>query len=930
MHTSLLAASISAPLLALALATQDGDRGQTWKAVLSRLDTDLDGRISAAEFPRGEAAFRRLDRDRDGFLTEAEYTRAPRRDAPPAAPVNAAPAREPTTDELAFFESKIRPVLVTKCFDCHSASAKKLKAGLRVDSRDALLSGGTSGPALVPGKPDESLLVRALRYTDDDLKMPPKESLSADVVKDFEKWVASGAPWPASKNSTASPAGSNASAAPAPKHEIDFVKAREFWAFRAPVASTPAATKNTTWAWSDVDRFLLAAMETKGVAPVADASKRAWLRRVTFDLTGLPPTPEELAAFDADRSARAFETVVDRLLASSAYGERWGRHWLDVARYAESSGKDTNVLYPHAWRYRDWVIGAFNADLAFDEFVRAQVAGDLLPAENADEQASNAIATGYLALGPKSHNARDRRQFALDVVDEQIDTLSQGLLGLTVSCARCHDHKFDPIPTTDYYALAGIFLSTETRYGTQRGPGNNFPAELVKLPDAAHVPNGPVMEPSTRTVLERLRDRFAREAEAGAKNPRTGEDGEKKKPDGVDLVRAKNAREQAALLGDLLARFDAQGRALPENRLAMGVSEARPRDIAVLDRGELDKPGAIVPRGFPHVLADASTPKIGAGSGRKELAEWIASESNPLTARVWVNRVWLHLFGAGLVTTPDNFGASGQRPTLPELLDHLALRFVEHGWSTKALVRELVLTHAYRLASSDDPQSSAIDPEVVTHWRMPERRLEAEAIRDAMLSAAGTLQRTPPVGSPVGVLEGRLQRDEVLAQVTRERPVRSVYLPIIRDHLPDALAVFDAPDAAFVAGDREETNVATQALYLMNDADVLQLADAFADRLRALGGSEEERIVSAFELALGRTPTQGERVAVRAFLADFEQRLAKDARDTRPAQKKGRGDDKRDDKRGERDATPARDPERAAWSAFAQTLFQSAEFRYLE
>lgn len=920
MNTALITALVAAPLVAF--APQEGERGLTWKVILSRLDTDLDGRISAAEFPRGEAAFRRLDRDRDGFVTEAEYTRATRKASAPAAkPADAQPAREPTADELAFFESKVRPVLAAKCYDCHSANSKKLKAGLRVDSREALLAGGTSGPALVPGKPDESLLIQAVRYANEDVQMPPKQQLEADAVRDLEHWVELGAPWPAAKGTSAA----DTNAAPSPKHAIDFVKAREFWAFRAPAEVAPPATKNTTWAWTDVDRYLLAAMEAKGVAPVADAAKRDWLRRVTFDLTGLPPTPEELDAFDADRSAKAYESVVDHLLASSAFGERWGRHWLDVARYAESSGKDTNVLYPHAWRYRDWVLGAFNADMPYDDFLRAQIAGDLLPAENADEEAANAIATGYLALGPKSHNARDKRQFALDVVDEQIDTLSQGVLALTVSCARCHDHKFDPIPTADYYALAGIFLSTETCYGTQRGPGNNFPAELVKLPDAAHVPNGPTMDPLLRTVLERARERFASEAEAGAKQPRTGEDGEKKRPDGVDFVRTKNAREQAALLGELLARFDAQGRALPENRLAMGVRDARPRDIAVLERGELDKPGAIVPRGFPHVLADASTPKIASGSGRMELADWITAETNPLTARVWVNRVWLHLFGAGLVTTPDNFGASGQKPSHPELLDHLALRFMAQGWSTKKLVRALVLSHAYRLASQDDARCAAIDPGVVTLWRMPERRLEAEAIRDAMLSVAGTLEHTPPVGSPVGVLEGRLQRDEIVAQVTRERPVRSVYLPLLRDHLPDSLAVFDEPDAAFVAGDREETNVATQALYLMNDADVIRLADAFADRLRALPGGDEERITRAFELAFGRKASQGERVAVRAFLADFAASAGKSAQ---PAdKKKSRKDEKRGDER--RESSTALDPERAAWSAFAQTLFQSAEFRYL-
>jgi hypothetical protein len=359
----------------------------------------------------------------------------------------------------------------------------------------------------------------------------------------------------------------------------------------------------------------------------------------------------------------------------------------------------------------------------------------------------------------------------------------------------------------------------------------------------------------------------------------------------------------------------------------MGVVESRPRDVAVLDRGELDKPGAVAKRGFPQVLTASAPAKIGKGSGRKELADWIASPANPLTARVWANRVWLHLFGRGIVTTPDNFGKSGQAPDHPELLDWLATELVRNGWSTKQLVRTIVLSHAYRLASTDDPRHAKLDPEAVTLWRMPERRLEAEAIRDAMLSVAGTLQTKPPVGSPVGALEGTTQREELIAEVLRERPVRSVYLPIVRDHLPGALEVFDAPDPAFVTGDREETNVATQALYLMNDENVLATADAFAGRLLALAGSDDDRIAAAFELAFGRKPTGNESAAVRAFLKDFEQQAAKDARETGEKPRRG-GRDARD----ARDARPparSGDPRRAAWTAFAQSLFQAAEFRYL-
>jgi hypothetical protein len=763
--------------------------------------------------------------------------------------------------------------------------------------------------------------------------MPPKEQLAEAVVKDLEKWVTMGAPWPGSKPA----AETGAITAKAPKAPLDLAKAREFWSFKLPVRAEPPATKDKQWAWSPIDSFLLAAMEKAGLTPVADADKRTWLRRVTFDLTGLPPTPEELAAFESDRTPKAFEAVVDRLLGSPAYGERWGRHWLDVARFAESSGKDTNVAYPQAWRYRDWVIAAFNADKPYDQMLREQLAGDLLPSTSDDERAANLTATAYLAIGAKSHNTRDARQFSLDVADEQIDAVSQGMLGLTIACARCHDHKFDPIPTEDYYALAGIFLSTDTRYGTHAGPGNNNPGKLIELPADAHVPNGPTMEPGVRAVLERTRDNLKRQAEQGANMPRTGADSpaDEKKKDPAELVRLRFARQTAETLDELLGRFDERGRALPANRLTMGALEGKPRDIAVLDRGELDKPGAIATRAMPQVLrADAAQP-VKQGSGRRELADWIASGSNPLTARVWANRVWGHLFSSGIVRTPENFGASGQRPDHPEMLDWLATELVAQRWSTKKLVREIVLSHAYRLDSVKNDKNAAIDPEARNVWRMPDRRLEAEAIRDAILAVSGALQTDVPPGSAAGVIEGPLARDEIVNYVTRERPVRSVYLPSLREHLPEALDVFDAPDSSFVTGTREATNVATQALFLMNDVDVMKVADAFADKILAQKGSDDDRIAYAFERTLGRKPSGAEMGNVRNFLDEFEKLAAKNAKADKV--ERGLGREKRERRErpaeaplatdgGESPLAPL-DPHRAAWSAFAQTLFQSAEFR---
>ncbi len=904
-----------AALCALTGPSVAQERREGFEALVRRLDLDLDGKVSESEFPRGRAAFRRLDRDRDGFLTAADFgARSPEKPPP-----ESVPAMRPASDEEAkFFETHVRPVLATSCASCHGADPKKVKGGLRVDSLAALLTGGASGPAIVPGDPDASPLIQAIRYDDPAFAMPPKQKLEDEAIRNLERWVAMGAPWPASPEPK--DLGVEGPSEGSLDREIDFEAAKDYWAFRPVVAPDVPQPKDTGWAWSDVDRFLRSAMESAGVAPVADADRRTWLRRVTFDLTGLPPTPEEAARFAADQSADAYEKAVDRLLASPAFGERWGRHWLDVARYGESSGKDSNVVYPHAWRYRDWVIDAFNADMPIDDFFMRQLAGDLLPASDDTERAWNQIATGYLALGAKGHNERDARKFALDVADEQIDAFSQGMLGLTLACARCHDHKFDPFPIEDYYALAGVFLSSETRFGTFRGPGNNQAAELIALPAGADVPNGPRMEPLLRQILTRGRDRL---------NAPAPSDGEKR--DAQTALRERLQRQQSEQLDDLLARFDAEGNALPANRLAMGVVEGKPRDIAVLERGELSRPGAVAPRAMPVVLRHAATPKVSSGSGRIELARWVASAENPLTARVYVNRVWLHLFGTGLVRTPDNFGSGGSTPDHPELLDWLAARFVAEGWSTKKLVRELVLTHAYRLDSTHDARSAERDPEALHRWRMPERRLEAEAIRDALLFAAGALQSERPVASPTGALEGRLNNDQLADLLTRERPVRSVYLPSLRGHVADALEAFDAPDAAFVTGDRDETSVATQALFMMNDADVLRYADQFAGALLALSLDDDGRIHRAFEITFGRTATSDELRLVRAFLSDYAGTVEAPRGGSKGSPRRGR-ERLRDRQRpapagANPPLEPLDDPRHAAWSAFAQSLFQSAEFR---
>jgi hypothetical protein len=805
--------------------------------------------------------------------------------------------------DLAFFEARIRPVLIEHCYGCHSADASRLRGDFALDTSDSIRRGGPSGPGIVPGDPDASLVIKAVRSLD-GYEMPPAGQLPPDVIADLERWVRDGA---------VDPRGVTESVVETPSSGIDLEAGRDFWAFQRPTAPEVPDVNDDRWPRTDVDRFVLHAMETHGLQPVNDATPGDLLRRLSFALTGLPPTPEAIEDFTADRSAGATERLVDRLLDSPRFGERWGRHWLDVARYAESSGKESNVLYPHAWRYRDYVIHAFNDDKPYDLFLKEQLAGDLLPAFDAEEHAEQIVATGYLAIGSKSHNARSKAQFALDVADEQIDAISQGMLGLTISCARCHDHKFDPIPTSDYYAMVGLFLSTETCFGTTDGGGNRRSAPLVELPAEARVAPGMDMPVAFRAALEQRLERSRTQLEDLVEASKG-----LSRRDNPNIARIRNTRASITILEGLLERYDASGAPSGEAFVAMGARDIdAPRDARILVRGELDKAGDRVARGFPQVLTDEMTPAIDrAASGRLELADWIGSEANPLTARVWVNRVWLHLFGTPIVPTPDNFGVSGLAPTHPDLLDHLAVEFMANGWSTKALIRGLVLSRTYGLGSYHHATNHRADPENVYLWRMSRRRLEAESIRDAILAASGTLDVSPPGGSPVAFLEGSARVLDRARGLDLDPPVRSIYLPVLRDRVPDSLAVFDFAEPSFVTGDREETNVPSQALYLLNAPFVMNEALAMADRLLDMRGDDGDRVVSAFLLALGREPTAAEVKAVRVFFEDFPDAQGASA-DDRPRRRRGR---QRGNDVGMR---------RLGWSTFCQSLFASAEFRYL-
>jgi hypothetical protein len=821
-----------------------------------------------------------------------------------------------TPDQLKFFESTIRPILVDQCYGCHSAQSGRSRGGYLIDTREGARKGGGSGPGIVPGRPDESLLIQAVRYHDEDLQMPPKGKLTDDQIKALERWVAMGAPDPRDSATAKSAAGGGA-AAELPAGELtkaDIEKGRSWWAYVTPKPRQAPAVKDGAWPTTDIDRFVLAAMESKGLEPVKDAAAVDLVRRVTFDLTGLPPTPAEVAAFLRDKQPGAYERLVDRLLASRAFAEHWGRHWLDVARYAESSGREGNSVYPYAWRYRDWVIDAFDRNLPYDQFLRQQLAGDLLSVSGADDHAAKTIATGFLAVGSKAQRTRSKEQFAMDLADEQIDAFSQAMLGTTIACARCHDHKFDPITQRDYYALAGIFLSTETYYGTSRSQGNQQPSMLISLPADAKVPNGPTLTALQRAAYERIQEQLDQNVD---------------RQQGNQKVQARQAAEGFAAM---MTRFDDDGRATAANRLAMGVREkVEDVDARILARGELDKAGPSVPRGFPEVLTAGGTEPISLGSGRLQLANWVSAPSNPLTARVFVNRAWAWVFGVGIVPTPDNFGTSGVAPTHPELLDRLACDFMADGWDVKALVRKLVLTRTYRLASAGDRDNAAIDPDVTWLWRARERRLPAESIRDAMLSCAGAIG-TPPVASSVASFEGGFgQRGDQLAQILlRDIDARSVYLPVVRDFQNEALDAFDFADPSFVTGDRDETTVATQALYLMNDERVMELAMRMARRLMRMDATDRQRITFAFQLAFGREPSAAEERAVVSFLRDFH-----DGDQGAPGGAASVRERIRQRVQSQVGAGLPPDmlnasPEERAWAAFCQALFQTAEFRYLD
>ena len=1032
-----------------------------------------------------------------------------------------------------FFEKSIRPLLVSKCSACHLGA--NAAAGLKMDSRESLLKGGARGAAIVPGKPAESLLVRAVRHLEGNLKMPPGPKLGDADAALLARWVEMGAPWSAAPALPAAP--------------------EKFWSLVPPVDPVPPTVKNATWVKNPVDAFVLGKLEEKNLSPARAADKRTLLRRATYDLTGLPPTPREVQAFLSDASPRAFEKVIDRLLASPRYGERWGRHWLDVARYADSNGLDENLVYKNAFRYRDYVIQAFNKDKPYDEFLKEQLAGDLLPpSEDLNTTFERWTATGFLTLGAKMLAEDDPVKMEMDIIDEQLDTVSRTFMGLTVGCARCHDHKFDPIPQADYYSMAGIFKNTKTMENFKvvakwheyvlapkadrdrldahlarieektKEAGKITKAEDKKLTSAAKQVAGasllaahearqmPPVQPlptDAPAILEREAGRFEQgnisksiekkksnvpkdakgpfHAEYKVAIPAAGEyqielldmergsgtadlwiggvlvklgeapvQNREASPDaggwsplgiftleagenvlrlehnsrfpyfarlriaanplpagaiiprtlvqiarrhGVNpsflrqmvnhLERSKGApasalyafenfglnrpagewsspaaklfdgftagsREEVAaryqqlfhqaqeekeasgnpglnaLLQFLnekfgpfrapsdardyypaearreLARLEEEQKQLeketPEFPQAMGVRDGKQiADLPIHLRGSHWTLGEAVPRRFLRAIAGENQQPIGPDtSGRLELAQWLAGKDHPLTARVMANRVWRWHFGRGIVPTTDNFGRLGEKPVNQPLLDWLAHRFVEDGWSIKALHKRIMLTSTYQMSSDYDARAMEADPENTLLWHSNRRRLEAEAIRDAVMSVCGKLQFVD--GGSILTYKDR----QYVANTSRrggvdyDRDIRAVYLPVVRSSMYDVFTAFDLPDPSTPQGDRDSTIVAPQALFMMNGTIVLSGTRAMADALLALP-DDAARVRDAYERVLSRPPTPREIDQAMTMIASIEKALPEDVKDRRAR----------------------------AWQSFCKSLLASNEFIYL-
>ncbi len=858
-------------------------------------------------------------------------------------------------DDLQFFETHIRPVLVEHCYECHSAESKKSQGELLLDSRDGIRAGGSSGPAVVPGDLEKSLILDALRYQ--SLEMPPSGKLDDAIIEKFEKWIRGGAVDPRDAKQ------------PTGLAKVNWDEARDYWSFR-PMQSAPTPELHDDRVRSPTDAFVFSRLRQAELMPNQEASKAVWLRRVTFDLIGLPPTPEELDSFVNDDGPDAYDRVVDRLLASPKYGERYGRHWLDLARYADSNGADENHGYPVAWRYRDYVVDAMNADIPYDRFVVEQLAGDLLPAESDAERGRLLTATGMLVIGPKMLAEQDKPKLVADLVDEQLDTVGKVFLGLTLGCARCHDHKFDPIKAQDYYALAGIFHSTKSmehlnfvsqwnerelpnaqrsaqiaehqnRIEQSRSELKNFELDLLKpkldqqlsalaakmkwrseeyqpsdqevaalglaeaqlsrltkfversdwknekaidalgdeLRPLVKKPEGTLTASQVQAaIVDALRTAWS-DVQVGARDDK-GKLTDERLGKLERQIHGKNgpfeplgkleeivSAEQKAELLKLRETLTQLEKSAPTMDRAMAADEGPVKLVSVHVRGNhLQLAGEPLARRVPEIL-QTTTPEVAFPadhSGRLEFANWLATPSHPLTARVMVNRLWQYHFGEGLVRSASNFGLRGDKPTHPELLDHLAIEFVRHDWSQKALHRKLVLSSTYRMTSDANEDGNLADPDNRLLWRHHRRRLEIEPLRDSLLAVADELDSQ--IGGQAQPIYGAKFEDSQEAKTIHDAARRTVYLPINRAALEEFFATFDYVDSAVSLEKRPVTTVPHQALFLMNHRFALHAGWRLAKRLEQYSSDDRERLKFAYAICFSRQPSTEELIAASEFL----------------------------------------------------------------
>ncbi len=906
-----------------------------------------------------------------------------------AAPLLAGPGED-------FFESKIRPVLAEKCYACHNAKLQSPFGGLVLDSAPAFRKGGDSGPAFRPGDPSNSLLIEALKYSSLRIKMPPTGKLPDSVIADFEAWIKMGAPDPR----TTGPAVTETK-----KPTLDLTEGRKWWAFQPVRKPAIPTVKNAAWIKSPIDAFLLSKLEARQLTPAPPAEKRAFIRRATFDLTGLPPTPAEVNAYLNDSSPTADETLINRLLASPHYGERWARHWLDLVRYAETNGHEFDNDKLDAWRYRDYVIRAFNEDVPYRQLILEHLAGDLLPTKRISRDGAHLespLGTGYLWFGEVLNSATDSVKTRTDTVDNQLDVTAKAFLGLTVACARCHDHKFDPIPTADYYSLAGVMHSSYIREAVVDSPERS--AEIAKAsqqiaaindkiqslaapqpkppskitlregdqlfedfsqpnygnwfatgqafgsaPRRQPAPNQPINNHAGETMAssfgpgtDRLTGSLTSQKfnmpklwvhirMAGSKGTRgikerepvrvtlvaddhksqhfvtTGKGGWEwvsmrmtkeinrscyfeivdRSPTGhiaVDAIVISDHKDpppttapepgpesiEAAIQHPQLATLQQQRAAIeaqfPESAFGMLSMDENPHNVKIHLRGSHQNLGEEVPRHFLKAVAGDNPPAFQQGSGRLELARAIADPSNPLTARVFVNRVWKHHFGNGIVRTTDNFGKTGEPPTHPELLDYLAATFIENNWSIKQLHRTLLLSSAYRMSSEASPEAASKDPRNELLQHMPVRRIEGEAIRDNVLAVTGKLDRTlygPSV--PPHISKYQDGRGKPKSGPLDGNGRRSIYIQVRRNFLTPMFLAFDYPLPVSTIGTRGSSTVPSQALLMLNNELIAQSAREWAKNLQKIP-DPQQRIATIFETAFNRPPEPWEQKEAQAFL----------------------------------------------------------------